>query len=29
MNIKEQSWREGKTKEMINEVLSGFFHYLF
>ncbi|SCM59628.1 acyltransferase [Petrimonas mucosa] len=29
MNIKEQSWREGKTKEMINEVLSGFFSLSF
>lgn len=29
MDKKEQSWREGKTKEMINEVLSGFFSLSF
>lgn len=29
MNIKEQSWREGKTKEMMIEVLSGVFSLSF
>lgn len=29
MDKKEQSWREGKTKEMMIEVLSGFFSLSF